>query len=75
MFACPTRRTDVSITVGNSKNNEAVGIDDVSAEVLTTLLPVIIFILIEPTNLFLSRDCFPKCQKDANVYLSHKLRH
>ena len=43
MFAFPTNMTEVLNTVGKLKNNRAVGIDGVSAEVIKTSLPVIIF--------------------------------
>ena len=44
MFAFPTNMTEVFNTVGSFKNNEAVGIDGVSGEVLKTSLAVIVFI-------------------------------
>ena len=43
MCAFPSNMTQVSNTVGNLKNNEAFGIDGVSAEVLITSLPRIYF--------------------------------
>ena len=50
-----------AFTVGFSKNNEAVGIDGVSVEVLKTSLRVISSIL----NLSLSYGWLPKCLRDA----------
>ena len=43
MFACTTKITEVSITVGNLKNNNAIGIEAVSADVVRFLLPMIVF--------------------------------
>ena len=61
--------TEVFITVGNLKNNKAVGFDAVSTEVLETSF----FVLIEFLCLSLSRGWFLKCLKNAKVYHSHKL--
>ena len=63
LFAIPTNMTHVLITVGNLKNYIFVGIVDVSAEVLKSLLPTKTFKKIESLNLFSSCGWFPECPR------------
>ena len=74
MFAFPNNRTEVFNAVSNFKNIKAVEIDAVSAKVLETWLPLIIFNFIELLKLFLSGSWFPKCLRDGKVYLLTKVR-
>ena len=71
-FALPNIRTKVFNAVGQLKNNKVNVNVSVSAKVLKTSLPVIIF-FIEFIFLLLSRGWFLKCLKDAKVYLLHNL--
>ena len=68
-FAFPTNLSEVLNTVGNSKNNKAVGIDGVSVEAFKTSILVNIFLLIDIPHLSLSRVWFLNCLKDAKAYL------
>ena len=72
IFASPNNMADVFNTVSNLKNNKAVGIDGVSAEVLKFSLLVFNFFLIEFLNLSLLRGCLPNCLRDAKVDPLHK---
>ena len=68
LFAFPTNMNEVFKRVGNLKNNQAVRIDSVSAEVLKTSLPVFFFILFDFLNLSSSRGWLPKFLKNAKGY-------
>ena len=61
MFAFPTNVAKLFNTVATLKNNKAVGIADVSAEVVETSLWVTIFNLGEFVNQSLSRGWIQKC--------------
>ena len=52
MYAFPTNTTEVFDTVKNLKNEKAVGIGGVSAELLKTWLPVILLVLVIILKLF-----------------------
>ena len=65
--------TVVFRTVGNLKNNEAVGIDGVSADMLKTSLLVKVFFQFDVHNVPLSSGWFSKYPKDAKVYFFFSL--
>ena len=65
LFAYATNLTQIFDTVGNLENNNAIGTDGVSAEVLKISLPVIVFVSTPFNILSLSRGRFAKILKDA----------
>ena len=72
MFAYATHMTEVFDNLSNLKNNKAVGNDVVYAEVLRFSLLTTLFRLSDFIKRSLSRSWFPRCLKDAKVYLLHK---
>ena len=72
MFAFPTNFTEVFNTLSSLKNNEAVANDGVSAEVLKTSLPMIIFLLIDFfQSVFVMRLVLKVSKRRKSMSLTH----